>query len=116
MAWCGVVELRTLRECRIALGQSQAAFAVMLGVSPESYYRTWEPGWALPSWPVPVPASAPVPHGRLHADGQATRGPAPRSGIVPRQRGEGRSERRERPMHWRSVYALPNDHHLPPAL
>ena len=34
MAWCDVVEPRTLRECRIALGQSQAAFAVMLGASP----------------------------------------------------------------------------------
>ena len=41
MAWCDVVEPRTLRECRIALGQSQAAFAAMLGVSPESY-RTWD--------------------------------------------------------------------------
>ena len=41
MAWCDVVERRTLRECRIALGQSQAAFAAMLGVSPESY-RTWD--------------------------------------------------------------------------
>ena len=40
MAWCDVVEPRTLRECRIALGRSQAAFAAMLGVSPESY-RTW---------------------------------------------------------------------------
>ena len=43
MAWCDVVEPRTLRECRIALGQSQAAFAVMLGASPESY-RTWDAG------------------------------------------------------------------------
>ena len=43
MAWCDVVELRTLRECRIVLGQSQAAFAAMLGVSPESY-RTWDAG------------------------------------------------------------------------
>ena len=43
MAWCHVVEPRTLRECRIALGQSQAAFAAMLGVSPESY-RTWDAG------------------------------------------------------------------------
>ena len=34
MAWCDVVERRTLRECRIALGQSQAAFAAMLGVVP----------------------------------------------------------------------------------
>ena len=41
MAWCDIVEPRTLRECRIALGQSQAAFATMLGVSPESY-RTWD--------------------------------------------------------------------------
>ena len=38
-----VVELRTLRECRLALGQSQAAFAAMLGASPESY-RTWDAG------------------------------------------------------------------------
>ena len=43
MAWCDVVEPRTLRECRIALGQSQAAFAAMLGASPESY-RTWDAG------------------------------------------------------------------------
>ena len=38
-----VVELRTLREYRIALGKSQVAFAAMLGVSPESY-RTWDAG------------------------------------------------------------------------
>ena len=43
MAWCDVVEPRTPRECRIALGQSQAAFAAMLGASPESY-RTWDAG------------------------------------------------------------------------
>ena len=43
MAWCDVVEPRTLRECRIALGQSQAVFAAMLGASPESY-RTWDAG------------------------------------------------------------------------
>ena len=43
MAWCDVVEPRTLRECRIALSKSQAAFAAMLGVSPESY-RTWDAG------------------------------------------------------------------------
>ena len=43
MAWCVVVEPRTLRECRIALGQSQATFATMLGASPESY-RTWDAG------------------------------------------------------------------------
>ena len=41
MAGCEVVEPRTLRECRIALGKSQAVFATMLGVSPESY-RTWD--------------------------------------------------------------------------
>ena len=43
MAWCDVVEPRTLRECRLALGQLQAAFAAMLGASPESY-RTWDAG------------------------------------------------------------------------
>ena len=43
MAWCDVVEPRTLRDCRIALGQSQAAFAATLGVSPKSY-RTWDTG------------------------------------------------------------------------
>ena len=43
MAWCVVVEPCTLRECRIALGKSQAAFAAMLGASPESY-RTWDAG------------------------------------------------------------------------
>ena len=43
MASCHVVELRTLRECRIAMGKSQAAFAAMLGVSSESY-RTWDAG------------------------------------------------------------------------
>ena len=43
MAWCDVVEPRTLRECRIAVGKSQAAFAAMLGVSAESY-RTWDAG------------------------------------------------------------------------
>ena len=43
MAGCDVVEPRTLRECRIALGKSQAAFAAILGVSPESY-RTWDAG------------------------------------------------------------------------
>ena len=43
MAWCDVVGPCTLRECRIALGKSQAAFAAMLGASPESY-RTWDAG------------------------------------------------------------------------
>ena len=47
MAWCDVVEPRTLRACRIELGQSQAAFAAMLGVSPESY-RTWDAGRRAP--------------------------------------------------------------------
>ena len=42
-----VVEPRTLRECRIALEKSQAAFAAMLGVSPESY-RTWDAGRRVP--------------------------------------------------------------------
>ena len=37
------MEPRTLRECRISLGQSQAAFAAALGASPESY-RTWDAG------------------------------------------------------------------------
>ena len=47
MAWCDVVEPCTLRECRIALGQSQAAFAATLGASPESY-RTWDAGRRAP--------------------------------------------------------------------
>ena len=34
MAWCDVVEPRTLRECRIALGQSQAAFSPPCSVCP----------------------------------------------------------------------------------
>ena len=33
MAWCDVLEPHTLRSCRIALGQSQAVFAAMLGAS-----------------------------------------------------------------------------------
>ena len=37
------MEPQTLRECRIALGQSQSSFAAMLGASPESY-RTWDTG------------------------------------------------------------------------
>ena len=60
MAWCDVVEPRTLRECRIALGQSQAAFAALLGVSPESY-RTWDTGrQATPSQAIGRPRSGPL--------------------------------------------------------
>ena len=47
MAWCDVVEPCTLRECRIALGQSQAAVAAELGASPESY-RMWDAGRRAP--------------------------------------------------------------------
>ena len=47
MAWCVPVELRTLRECRLALGTSQATFAARLGVSPESY-RAWDAGRRRP--------------------------------------------------------------------
>ena len=61
MAWCDVVEPRTLRECRIALGQSQAAFAAMLGVSPESY-RTWDAGRRAPPPKVLAQARALAAH------------------------------------------------------
>ena len=43
MAWCDVMEPRTLRECRIALEKSQATFAAILCASLESY-RTWDAG------------------------------------------------------------------------
>ena len=61
MAWCVVVEPRTLRECRIALGQSQAAFAAMLGVSPESY-RTWDAGRRVPPPKILARARASATH------------------------------------------------------
>ena len=62
MAWCDVVEPRTLRECRIALGQSQAAFAAMLGASPESY-RTWDAGRRAPAASLRPDYAAGVPPG-----------------------------------------------------
>ncbi|PWT81411.1 MAG: hypothetical protein C5B57_10535 [Blastocatellia bacterium] len=37
----------TMRECRLALNESQAAFAARLGVSKESY-RTWDSGRRTP--------------------------------------------------------------------
>ena len=43
--------------------------------------------------------------GRLYANWQTTRGPAPLSGIVPCQGGKSRGKRRGRPMRWRRVYA-----------
>ena len=61
MAWCVVVEPRTLRECRIALGKSQAAFAAMLGVSPESY-RTWDAGRRVPPQKILARARALATH------------------------------------------------------
>ena len=61
MAWCDVVERRTLRECRIALGQSQAAFAAMLGVSAESY-RTWDAGRRVPPPKILARARASATH------------------------------------------------------
>ena len=64
MAWCDVVEPRTLRDCRIALGQSQAAFAAMLGASPESY-RTWDAGRR--ATPLKVLARALATHRDDHA-------------------------------------------------
>ena len=66
MAWCDVVEPRTLRECRITLGKSQAAFAAMLGVSPESY-RTWDAGRRTPPPKVLVRARALATHRDEHA-------------------------------------------------
>ena len=61
MAWCVVVEPRTLRECRIALGQSQAVFAAMLGVSAESY-RTWDAGRRVPPPKILARARASATH------------------------------------------------------
>ena len=61
MAWCDDVEPRTLRECRIALGQSQSSFAAMLGVFPESY-RTWDAGRRAPPPKVLARACALLTH------------------------------------------------------
>ena len=66
MAWCDVVEPRTLRECRIALGQSQAAFAALLNVSPESY-RTWDTGRRATPSQVMARAKALATHRDDHA-------------------------------------------------
>ena len=66
MAWCDVVEPRTLCECRIALGQSQAAFAAMLGASPESY-RTWDAGRRATPPQVMARAKALATHRDEHA-------------------------------------------------
>ena len=66
MAWCVVVEPRTLREYRIALGQSQAAFAAMLGVSPESY-RPWDAGRRATPLQVMARARALATHRDDHA-------------------------------------------------
>ena len=66
MAWCDVVEPRTLRECRIALGQSQAAFAALLGVFPESY-RTWDTGRRATPSQVMARAQALATHRDDHA-------------------------------------------------
>ena len=66
MAWCDVVELRTLRACRLALGQSQAAFAAMLGASPESY-RTWDAGRRAPPLKILARARALATHRDDHA-------------------------------------------------
>ena len=66
MAWCDVVEPCTLRECRIALGQSQAAFAALLGVSPESY-RTWDTGRRATPSQVMARAQALATHRDDHA-------------------------------------------------
>ena len=66
MAWCDVVEPCTLRECRIALGKSQAAFAALLGVSAESY-RTWDAGRRAPPPKVLARARALATHRDDHA-------------------------------------------------
>ena len=66
MAWCDVVEPRTLRECRIALAQSQAAFTAMLGASPESY-RTWDAGRRATPLKILARARALATHRNDHA-------------------------------------------------
>ena len=62
MAWCDVVEPRTLRECRIALGQSQAAFAAMLGASSPSRTGRGMPGGGRPPLKMLARARALVTH------------------------------------------------------
>ena len=74
MAWCDVVEPRTLRACRIALGQSQAAFAAMLGASPESY-RTWDAGRRATPLKILARARALATHRDDHALLPLTRAP-----------------------------------------
>ena len=64
MAWCDVVEPCTLRECRIALGKSQAGFAAMLGVPPESY-RTWDTGRRAVLAPFAVGSATLRPYGAI---------------------------------------------------
>ena len=66
MAWCDVVEPRTLRECRIDLGQSQSSFAAMLGMSAESY-RTWDAGRRAPPLKVLARARGLATHRDDHA-------------------------------------------------
>ena len=66
MAWCDVVEPCTLRDCRIALGKSQAGFAAMLGASPESY-RTWDAGRRATPSQVMARAKALATHRDDHA-------------------------------------------------
>ena len=60
------MEPRTLRECRIAVGKSQAAFAALLGVSAESY-RTWDAGRRATPPLVMVRARVIVTHRDDHA-------------------------------------------------
>ena len=66
MAWCDGVEPCTLRDCRIALGKSQAGFAAMLGVPPESY-RTWDAGRRATPSQVMARAKALATHRDDHA-------------------------------------------------
>ena len=55
-----------MRECRIALGQSQAAFAAMIGASPESY-RPWDAGRRAPPLKILARARALATHRDDHA-------------------------------------------------
>ena len=75
MAWCDVVEPRTLRACRIALGQSQAAFAATLGASPESY-RTWDAGRRATPLKILARARALAAHRDDHAPSASRRSAA----------------------------------------